>query len=284
MKKVVIDAGHGGKDSGTVNNGIIEKEYTLKISNYIQNRLNELGIPNRMTRSTDEFLDQSTRPKRAQSYYGKGKDVIILSNHLNAGGGDGAEIIYSLRNDNTLAKKIAKSFEDSGQNVRKYYQKRLPSNPAKDYYYLLRNTPDNETVIVEYGFTDSSKDDINQLKNNWQSLAEAVVKAIAEYSGVTYNKPNANNTYTVVKGDSLWSIAKKYNTTVDNIKKNNKLNSNLLKIGQKLILPNNNEYIVQKGDSLWKIANKNNTTIDKLKTLNNLKSDVLQIGQKLIIK
>jgi LysM repeat protein len=148
----------------------------------------------------------------------------------------------------------------------------------------LRNTPDNETVIVEYGFTDSSKDDINQLKNNWQSLAEAVVKAIAEYSGVTYNKPNANNTYTVVKGDSLWSIAKKYNTTVDNIKKNNKLNSNLLKIGQKLILPNNNEYIVQKGDSLWKIANKNNTTIDKLKTLNNLKSDVLQIGQKLIIK
>ena len=65
MKKVVIDAGHGGKDSGTVNNGIIEKEYALKISNYIQNRLNELGIPNRMTRTSDEFLDQSTRPKRA---------------------------------------------------------------------------------------------------------------------------------------------------------------------------------------------------------------------------
>lgn len=85
-KKVVIDAGHGGMDSGTVNNGIVEKEYTLKISNYIKKRLDELGIENSMTRTTDELLDQTTRPKRAQSFYGKGNDVIVLSNHLNAGG------------------------------------------------------------------------------------------------------------------------------------------------------------------------------------------------------
>ena len=285
MKKVVIDAGHGGKDSGTVNNGIVEKEYALKISNYIKKRLDELGIPNKMTRTNDEFLDQSTRPKRAQSFYGNGKDIIILSNHLNAGGGDGAEIIYSLRNNDTFAKKLSRNFEDVGQNVRKYYQKRLPSNPSKDYYYLLRNTPNNETVIVEYGFTDSSKDDVNQLKNNWQALAEAVVKSIAEYSNVSYSKPGvSSNTYIVVKGDSLWAIAKKYGISVDSLKKANNLTSNLLKIGQKLIIPSKNEYIVQKGDSLWKIANKNNTTVDKLKTLNNLKSDVLQIGQKLIIK
>ena len=87
-KKVVIDAGHGGADSGTVNNGIIEKDYTLKISNYIKNRLDDLGIESSVTRSGDEFLDQSSRPKRAQSFYGNGSDVIVLSNHLNAGGGD----------------------------------------------------------------------------------------------------------------------------------------------------------------------------------------------------
>jgi LysM repeat protein len=285
MKKVVIDAGHGGKDSGTVNNNIIEKEYALKISNYIKKRLDDLGIPNKMTRTSDEFLDQSTRPKRAQSFYGNGKDVILISNHLNAGGGDGAEIIYSLRNNDTFAKKLARNFEDAGQNVRKYYQKRLPSNPSKDYYYLLRNTPNNETVIIEYGFTDSSKDDVNQIKNNWESLAESVVKSIAEYIGVPYSKKGVgNNTYTVVKGDSLWSIAKKYNTSVEELKKANNLSTNLLKIGQKLNIPNTNEYIVQKGDSLWKIANKYGTSVDKLKSINNLKSDVLQIGQKLIIK
>ena len=87
-KKVVIDAGHGGIDSGTVNNGIVEKEYALKISNYIKKRLDDLGIENSMTRTSDELLDQTTRPDRAHSFYGTGSDVIIVSNHLNAGGGE----------------------------------------------------------------------------------------------------------------------------------------------------------------------------------------------------
>lgn len=87
-KKVVIDAGHGGADGGSSGNGILEKEYTLKISNYIKKRLDELGIENSMTRTSDELLDQTTRPKRAQSFYGNSSDVIVLSNHLNAGGGN----------------------------------------------------------------------------------------------------------------------------------------------------------------------------------------------------
>lgn len=86
---------HGGMDSGTVNNGIVEKEYTLKISNYIKKRLDELGIENSMTRTTDELLDQTTRPQRAQSFYGKGNDVIVLSNHLNAGGQDAYYVVNS---------------------------------------------------------------------------------------------------------------------------------------------------------------------------------------------
>ena len=60
---------------------------------------------------------------------------------LTSAGGDGAEVIYALRNTDALSKLIAKELEASGQNVRKYYQRRLPSNPSKDYYYLLRDTP-----------------------------------------------------------------------------------------------------------------------------------------------
>lgn len=85
-KKVVIDAGHGGSDPGTVNNGIVEKDYTLKISQYIKNRLDELGIEASLTRTGDETLDSVNRPKRAQSFYGTGNDVIVVSNHINAGG------------------------------------------------------------------------------------------------------------------------------------------------------------------------------------------------------
>ena len=61
LKKIVIDAGHGGDDPGTVGNGIVEKDYTLKISEYIHNRLDELGIPNEMSRTSDETLDSNNR-------------------------------------------------------------------------------------------------------------------------------------------------------------------------------------------------------------------------------
>ena len=286
-KKVVIDSGHGGVDGGSSGNGILEKEYTLKISNYIKKRLDELGIENAMTRTSDELLDQSTRPKKAQSFFGKGNDVIVLSNHLNAGGSDGAEIIYALRNSDALSKLIAKELESSGQNVRKYYQRRLPSNPSKDYYYLLRDTPNNETLIVEYGFLDSTGDDVNLIKNNWEDLAEAVVKALANYIGVPYSLNEESDYYVVKKGDSLWSIAKKYNMTVDELKSINNLKSNLLSIGQRLKIKESNDnqniYIVKKGDTLYKIANMYGTTVDNLKALNNLKNNNLSIGQNLIV-
>lgn len=285
IKKVVLDSGHGGEDPGTIANGITEKDYTLKISEYIHNRLDEMGVPNKMTRTSDVTLTPSERPKKVQSFYGNGSDVIVVSNHINAGGGDGAEIIYALRNNDTFARKIANEFENAGQNVRKYYQRRLPSNPAKDYYYIMRDTPNNETVIVEYGFADSTGDDISQLKNNWKKLAEAVTKAIVEYAGGKYVAPIDSNYYTVKSGDSLWSISRKLGITVDELKSANNLSSNLLSVGQNLIIPGKeaqatgDEYVVKKGDTLYSIARKYNTSVDNLKSINNITTDSLAIGQ-----
>jgi N-acetylmuramoyl-L-alanine amidase len=85
-KKVVLDSGHGGDDPGTSANGIVEKDLTLKISNYIHNRLDELGIENSLSRTNDETLSSDDRPTRVQSFYGNGSDVIVVSNHINAGG------------------------------------------------------------------------------------------------------------------------------------------------------------------------------------------------------
>ena len=153
----------------------------------------------------------------------------------------------------------------------------------------MRDTPNNETVIVEYGFADSSGDDINQLKNNWENLAEAVTKAIVEYAGGKYQAPLDSNYYTVQKGDSLWSIAKKFGVSVDELKQLNNLSGNLLNIGQNLLIPGKGEstpegsYVVQKGDSLYSIAQKFNTTVDNLKSINNLVTDSLAIGQILKI-
>lgn len=200
----ITGASHGGTDPGTIANGITEKDLTLKISQYMHERLNDLGIENSMSRTNDESLSPEVRPSRVQSFYGPGSDVIVVSNHINAGGGDGAEVIYSLRNSDRLSSLISDNLSKAGQNVRKYYQRRLPSNPDLDYYYILRETPNNETIIVEYGFADSTGDDVSQLKNNWEDLAEAVVKSLATYIGVNYVPVTGASDYIVKSGDRVF--------------------------------------------------------------------------------
>ena len=69
-KGVIIDAGHGGTDSGAVGNGIIEKDLTLKISNYIHNRLDQLGVKNTMSRSDDSTLNSDNRVNKINNIYG----------------------------------------------------------------------------------------------------------------------------------------------------------------------------------------------------------------------
>ena len=85
---VVIDPGHGGEDSGATGNGIIEKDLTLDISKYMYDRFREQGIPVELTRDSDTTLTSDNRPGVALSKYGNGENVIIISNHINAGGGE----------------------------------------------------------------------------------------------------------------------------------------------------------------------------------------------------
>lgn len=279
--KIVIDAGHGGDDPGASGNGIIEKNLTLDISKYMYDQFQKLGIPVTLIRTTDETISPDERVERILNAYGNNPNVIVISNHINAGGGDGAEVIYALRSDDKLANLILNSIENADQNVRKAYQKRLPSNTALDYYFIHRETGNTEPLIVEYGFLDSTGDDVNQLKNDYETIVDAVVDAVAEYIGVSVN----DNYYTVVKGDSLWSIAKKYDITVNELKEANNLTTNALSVGQILIIPKEeqipvgNNYVVKSGDSLYSIANRFNTTVDTLKNLNNLTSNTLSIGQ-----
>ena len=86
--KIVIDAGHGGDDPGASGNGIVEKDLTLDISKRMYDKFRQLGIPVTLTRTGDETLDPTERVERILNAYGNSNDVIVISNHINAGGGD----------------------------------------------------------------------------------------------------------------------------------------------------------------------------------------------------
>lgn len=207
----------------------------------------------------------------------------------NAGGGDGAEVIYALRNNSKLANSILSNIGDTGQNTRRIYQRRLPSDSTKDYYYMLRETGKTEPVIVEYGFIDND-DDVSFLKDNYKELAESVIKAVLEYKNIPYIEPETmiTNTYKVLSGDTLYSISKKLDTTVSELKKINNLSTDKLSVGQILKIPtkvvdigDTDLYQVNDGDTLYSIAKKYNISVNELKTINNLKNNDLAVGQLL---
>ncbi len=119
-----------------------------------------------------------------------------------------------------------------------------------------------------------------------EKYAEATIQGILNYIG--YMDVINDNIYIVKKGDSLYSIAQKYNTTAEELKRINNLDSNQLVIGQQLIIPTledieENYYIVKAGDNLYSIANKYNISVEELKSINNLVTDNLYVGQKLLL-
>ena len=288
---IIIDAGHGGIDSGAVGNNLLEKNLTLQASEYMHSRFNELGIPSVLVRQIDEYLPKIDRINRINDIVSDNPNtnIILLSNHINAGNGEGAEVVYSLKNDNTLADLILFNIGEKGQIERKSYQRRLPENPNKDYYYILRETNTNEPLLIEYGFIDNNNDS-EKLKNNLEDYVEGVVKAISEYLNYNYiyNEDKKQDSYIVEKGDTLYSISRKFDITVDELKRINNLINNNLSIGQVLylkenIISNKDTYIVKKGDTLYSISKLFNISIEDLKKENNLQSNILTIGEELFI-
>jgi len=148
-----------------------------------------------------------------------------------------------------------------------------------------------------YGISNQFGVSVNDLvnTNNLTSTTLQIGQILTIPSSLGTN-PDNTFTYTVKKGDSLYSIAKIYNTTVSEIINLNNLKSTNLSIGQNLILPetytNTEEitiptyinYTVKKGDNLYSIARAYGTTVDTIIRDNALSSNNLSIGQNLKIR
>lgn len=180
---IIIDAGHGGKDSGAVGTlntkEVAEKDFNLELSIYQNYILDYLGYDVKMTRKDDVYLEPE---KRAKIVRQSGADYCI-SNHFNAfeeGEAEGAEIIHSIHQTGVLAGEIKRGLEDIGRNVRRRFCKSDGKDEPSDYYFMHRETGKVRTIIMENAFIDNQEDFKTYLRR-WKKLGCKVAKSLHSF-------------------------------------------------------------------------------------------------------
>ncbi|MCI8460475.1 MAG: LysM peptidoglycan-binding domain-containing protein [Bacilli bacterium] len=205
---------------------------------------------------------------------------------------------YIVQNGDTLygiSKQFGISIEDiklannlSNNNIIVGTSLVIPTT-ATTTLYIVRAGDSLYSIAKKYSTTVADLMRINNLKSNILHIGQQLKIPINDLS-------NDQNyiVYTVKAGDSLYSISKNFGVTIGTLRSFNKLNSDLLSIGQKINIPNGNDntgsseedyliYIVKAGDSLYSIAKKYGISVDDLKKVNNLSGNILNIGQPLKI-
>lgn len=176
--KIYIDPGHGGSDSGAVGNGLQEKDVVLQISKIQKEQLEQAGYAVRMARKNDMSLALIDRTHDANIW---GADMYI-SNHVNAGGGVGAEVFHSIHGGKgqmlalEVMHHLAGIFRSRGIKSKK--------GENGDYYHVIRET-NMPAILIEHGFIDHDGD-ATILKDpiRMDRIAMATVHAIRSIASI----------------------------------------------------------------------------------------------------
>ncbi|MFQ6386832.1 N-acetylmuramoyl-L-alanine amidase [Priestia aryabhattai] len=247
MKKIYLDAGHGGADAGAVGaNGLYEKNLVLKIQQYLISYLNSTysDFTIKTTRTTDTFLSLSQRASQANSW---GADAF-MSIHVNAGGGKGYED-YVYRSASNASKAFQSIVHGQVQPTLLSYNH--PNRGRKSANYAVLRLTNMPAVLTEIAFIDNSTDAaLLQNEAFLKSMGESYAKGIAVYLNLPRRAvptPNPNpspsepgpKTYMIKQGDTLYSIAQKYGITVQALQEaNTGLSDPLtLQVGKTIVIP-----------------------------------------------
>ena len=157
--------------------------------------------------------------------------------------------------------------------------------------YIVKSGDTLYGISNQFGVSVTELAELNGIKGSFLAVGREL--KIPSKSGTN---PNNLFMYTVVSGDTLSKIARKYNTTVKAIKDLNYLTTDNLTIGQviripemytpeeEMYMPSFINYTVKKGDSLYTIAKTYNIDINTLKKDNSLTSNIINVGQILKIR
>jgi len=198
MVKLYLDIGHGGSDSGAIGNGLKEKDLTLKIGKKINELLQSYdGITVKMSRSTDKTLSLRQRTNEANSW---GAD-ILLSIHINAGGGTGFEsFIYN----GSVQNNTPKLQNNVHGEIMKVLKDVLDRGKKKANFHMLRESK-MTALLTENMFIDTKKDADKLKKQSFiNQVAQGHVNGIVKMYGLkkkkTSSKPSTN------KGETFYRV------------------------------------------------------------------------------
>ncbi len=202
--RVIIDAGHGGKDSGAIHNGVLEKDLTLDVALRLQRRIEARGLPTTLTRSGDEWVSLAGRAAAANREH----DSIFVSIHFDEGtrsAATGVQTFYAARQvqNSLLPSWIPFLQAISGetpnlksQSLAGFVQEALVAKTQAfnrgtkaEQFYVVANVR-HPAVLVEGGFL-SNSGDISKLATETyrEQLAGAIADGIVRYQEIAAERP-----------------------------------------------------------------------------------------------
>lgn len=188
QKVIIIDPGHGGKDTGAIGtNSIQEKDVVLDIANEII-RLNKTLINNKFdiysTRYKDTLISLSDRSQLAESL----KADVFVSLHCNASNTSSKGIDVYVHNTNDIEVLIKKSIE-MGLSILKESTQKLGFKKRavrfSNFQVLRENTTYRPSILVEMGFvTNTDEADYFLKPKNIRAMALAILMGLCNYLNV----------------------------------------------------------------------------------------------------
>ena len=192
VKKVVIDAGHGGSDPGAIGvDNYNEKDATLSISKKVVELLKKQGLEVKLTRDSDKYISLQERCNIANNYAAD----CFVSIHCNAFNGKAKGLESFCLNSKTS--DLATYVLEGMLNEKTYT---LNRGIKFANYYVLKNTK-MPSIILEVDFISNEAMEEN-IKVNTRNIAKVIYKNILKLYGLNDIENTSNNEikYRVVIG------------------------------------------------------------------------------------